>query len=456
MVITICQSLLCASLLFSPLDDGPAAEVRYNGTLTAARGLDDAPDKRFEVYCLIMNGQAESRRLAFLVTETGGGAWPWPERFGVIELDRSNKATGGEEIRLLHTHDGVPSPVTIRQPLFEFADKLEADAAWTAGKHAYEVLRTRKVKDRDCWVVEVTTNFGYAQTLFVEQQSHLIVAAEQRVFLGRGDRFTLTFELESAKPIDAAALARLEPTVKTLAKVKADLKRTQSQQTKPVLSDDQLKAAAGVIEQLTVEADKTPFERYVTAIRRDVASQQQRVDDVAGLAKKFVGMKSPKLTLQTLEGKTVEPEDHQGKIVVLHFWEYQAEPLEEPYGQVGYLDFLNNRNQKRKLDVPIYGVAVDERLADATKRSAALRSVRELKKFFNLGYTVTVDDGTLLGRFGDPRRLDAKLPLWVVIDADGKIAHYSTGFYDIKPDEGLKQLETVIVELIKKQRSGEE
>ena len=65
-----------------------------------------------------------------------------------------------------------------------------------------------------------------------------------------------------------------------------------------------------------------------------------------------------------------------------------------------------------------------------------------------------IDDGTLLGKFGDPRRLDEKLPLWVVIGTDGKIAHYSTGFFNIKPDQGLKQLEAVIVDLVKQQRAA--
>ena len=43
----------------------------------------------------------------------------------------------------------------------------------------------------------------------------------------------------------------------------------------------------------------------------------------------------------------------------------------------------------------------------------------------------------------------------VVIGPDGKIAHYSTGFYNIKPDKGLQQLEAVIVDLVKQQRTDE-
>ena len=64
------------------------------------------------------------------------------------------------------------------------------------------------------------------------------------------------------------------------------------------------------------------------------------------------------------------------------------------------------------------------------------------------------DDGTLLRKFGDPRRVGAELPLWVLVSADGKIAHYKVGFYDIKPDEGLKQLDAEVVKLIRQQRAS--
>ena len=87
--------------------------------------------------------------------------------------------------------------------------------------------------------------------------------------------------------------------------------------------------------------------------------------------------------------------------------------------------------------------------------ATALRSIRGLKEFMNLGYEITVDDGTLLGKLGDPRRLGAKLPLWVVLGPDGKIVHYHVGFYAIKPDEGLRQLDGIVVDLIKQQRSAD-
>jgi hypothetical protein len=70
----------------------------------------------------------------------------------------------------------------------------------------------------------------------------------------------------------------------------------------------------------------------------------------------------------------------------------------------------------------------------------------------NLSYPITADDGTLLRKFGDPRRVGAELPLWVVITPGGEVAHYKTGYYDIKPDEGLRQLQESVFDVIRRQR----
>ncbi len=170
------------------------------------------------------------------------------------------------------------------------------------------------------------------------------------------------------------------------------------------------------------------------------------------LAKKFVGQAAPTLNLTAMTGKRIAESETAGKTVVLHFWSYQGK-LTEPYGQVGYLDFLVNQNRKRRIDshVKVYGVAVDERLSKAAEASSTKRAIRQFREFFNLSYDVTLDDGSLLRDFGDPRQLDAKLPLWVVIGADGKIALYKVGFYNIKPEEGLKELETVVHQEVRKQ-----
>ncbi len=104
----------------------------------------------------------------------------------------------------------------------------------------------------------------------------------------------------------------------------------------------------------------------------------------------------------------------------------------------------------------VIGVATNPRLGDDETSAIALRSVKKLRDFMNLSYPIALDDGALLRKFGDPTRAGAKLPLWVVIDPDGKIVAYDVGFYAIKPDEGLRQLDEKLVELIRAQRDKKE
>jgi hypothetical protein len=187
----------------------------------------------------------------------------------------------------------------------------------------------------------------------------------------------------------------------------------------------------------------------VETIERDLAKQSRRLDGVAGLAQKFVGQPTSLTDLRLITGMNLKADDLFGHTTVLHFWDYNGDKLVEPYGQVGYLDFLHNR--RSKLGAKIVGVAVDSRVGQAGEGNAAVRSFRKLQEFMNLGYPIATDEGKLLTKFGDPRALGSVLPLWVVIGHDGVITHYHVGHYDIQPDEGLRQLDAAVVAALKKQ-----
>ena len=92
----------------------------------------------------------------------------------------------------------------------------------------------------------------------------------------------------------------------------------------------------------------------------------------------------------------------------------------------------------------VYGVTIDERLGDDETRRAALRSAGKLRSFMNLSYPLLWDEGTTLALFGDPRRLGAKLPLFVVIGRDGRVLHYHPGTYEVDRDEGLSELDALV------------
>jgi peroxiredoxin len=212
-----------------------------------------------------------------------------------------------------------------------------------------------------------------------------------------------------------------------------------------------LNLTADALPSLTKTATGTPFEKLVAAIGEDLKHQTQRDDDVDALAKRIVGKDAPEFSLQDLSGKTVDSKNLAGEIVVLHFWKYHDNPLTEPYGQVAYLDFLHNKRQK--LGVSVLGIAVDARNENPAEVNNAKRDFRKFRDFMNLSYPIALNAGTLLKSLGDPRTVEAPLPLWVVIDHKGKVVHYKSGYYEIHPDKGLEELDNVVIPLIRERRA---
>jgi len=225
-------------------------------------------------------------------------------------------------------------------------------------------------------------------------------------------------------------------------------------ESRPELSEAQIKLVADALPQLRKESADTSFSSLISAISKDLKAQLQRIDEVARLADKFVGKPAPNFSLRLTDKSEVSSESLKDKITVLHFWEYQGEPLVEPYGQVGYLEFLYSR--RRKLGVEVYGVAIDSRIAEQQSAPAAYKSIQKLRSFMNLTYPIAADDGKLLARFGEPTKYGAKLPLWVVIGPDGSVAHFHAGLYKINPDEGLRELDDLLVKLLREQKGKEE
>jgi peroxiredoxin len=441
-------ALFVIPILAAPFDDGAAVELRYTGALSkAGRAADGTAVKRFNLYALAIREPDGGRRIAYFLNERGAGGWPWPERYGSIAVDGQRKPAAGAGIRLLYDYEG--NPVALPLPIPVSAAALNAGAKWTEGKETWEVVGKQKVQERNCWQIQVSTNFGRKRTLWVEVDSPIVVALEERVFVGQGDEHALTMQLEASKGLDADQLARDTLPLPALLKLQSDLQRGENE-SRPELTEAQITIAGDALPQLVKDAADTPFSALVSAISKDIKGQIQRTDDVAKLAEKFVGKTAPKFSLKLTDKMDVSSDSLRDKVTVLHFWEYQGEPLVEPYGQVGYLDFLNGK--RRKLGVQVFGIAVDSRSAEEQTSPAALKSIQKLKNFMNLSYPIAIDDGKLLGRFGDPTKYGAKLPLWVVIGPDGKIAHFHAGFYKINPDEGLRELDDVLVKLIREQK----
>lgn len=428
--------------------DLPAGtELQYAGTLNQQTKNGPVEVKSFTFYTVTTTDGDGGAQQAWFLNERGGGGWGWPERFGLI----SSPPAKGIPIRLLYSHENQQYALPIRSPLFEFRDKLVPQSSWVDGRAEYVVTRKRKVQDRDCFQVEVSSNLGRLQTLAIDAASGILVSLDERVIIGRGDEFQLKMELQSQNQLAAAEIARSRQILDSLIAIQSGLNRTGEQKAVE-LTEAQLKSLQTEFPRIEKEAEGTGWFRFVASIGRDLQQQQKRLEGVAGFEKKLVGKPAPKWTLKLTDGKSISDSDLKDTVVVIHFWQYRGEPLTEPYGQVGYLDFLNSNIKRRKLNVRVIGVNVDERFANPDQSAAANRSMKGLMEFMKLAYDIAVDDGSTLAEFGDPRTLGAPLPLWIVIGHDGVVTHYHTGIYNIKPDEGLKQLDEAIIEAVRRQK----
>jgi AhpC/TSA family len=452
------------TLVAAALPPEPSAvELRYRGTFSkASRDAEPSgePVKRFELYCLSTSRADGGRDVAYVLDEQGSAGWPWAARVGTIATDARLHPTKNR-MRLLHEHSATPYVLVVPFPYFEFADRLAADARWEAPRAAelpnqndtapwkYRVSGRAKIAGRDCYRVDVSNNFGPQESLWIDSAQPLLIKAERRIIIGRGEVHLLAMHLDSVVPLTDESLARVRQPLDSLLKLQQQLKRADDDRSAE-LTDAQLKIVGEEIKSLEQQAENTPFERLVASIVRDVNSQSRRTGDVESLARRMVGKPAPAIRLKSLDGEAIPPAELSGKIVLLHFWSYQGEPFpQEPYGQIGFLDYLYHR--RKRLGVRVYGVAIDSRFADAALAPVAARSVRKLQNFMNLTYPVVTDDGTL-ERLGDPERVGAKLPLWVLIDGKGTVIQYKTGTYPIKAEEGLSQLDQAILEIIKKQK----
>ena len=444
------MSLICGLVLAGAvwLDSGPVTELRYSGTLTAVdRNGGRTPVKEFGVTCLTHLASPQQREVVHLVVEDGGGTVAWPERFGQQRLLLDSANWSGRRVQLLYVHDGRPNLLTTPLPFMAEFKRLAEDAEFVSGDDRYAVVRSITVNNRPCWQVEMSPQTRGARSLLtVDAQTGLIRSGSQRVTMGQGDQFELSWQLDAEEELDAATAERNLQAAARLLQLQQELAREDAAAA-PSLSDEQLEIAAARLEELAAATTGSRFEKLAAVISRDVQAQQQRAASVEELARKFVGAAAPAFRLTGLDEKPVSAAQWEGKTLVLHFWAYRDDPLEEPYGQVGYLDYLMTRHGD---DVVVIGVAADPRFRDPSAAGQARRSVRKLKSFMNLGYEIAVDaSGDALKAFGDPTQYDAELPLWVVIGPDGKVAHYRTGFYEVDRERGLADLDDAVTEATK-------
>lgn len=415
-----------------------AEELRYSGQLLEVRrGGGQAAVKKFDVTCWVDAEQGT----AFYLTREERPALPWIEQYGQSSTGDPLFSRTGVMIGYRHEERHYTVPVAL--PFFPEFNRLEPGAAWEHDGIAFEVADERTVDGHRCWRVRVRTGPARTHTLLIRQDRPLVMEASQTVFMGQGDRFQLTFQLTDSGDLEQDRAEKLGKATAALLELKSELERDEHDRFAP-LSSEQVNKATGHAAALAAAAEETPLADFVKGAAEDLRTRVDRMSRVDGLAKEMVGQPAPKFTLTDLSGKPVDTDDYSGKLTILHFWEYRDEPLEQPYGQVGYLEFLNARWSEK--NVAVYGIAIDSRLTSSETRAEGIRSIRRLQQFMRLGYDITYDSGAVLNAFGNPTRLGEELPLWVVISPQGRVVHYKTGYYEVDNQVGLKELDGIVQE----------
>jgi hypothetical protein len=437
--------ILTVSLFAAPgLEIG--TQLTYSGSLAGVKDDGNPAVKKFTLTLVKLAGEGDGDTLLWTLDETGRGGWLWLDRFGRWTVAAQRRDDGTHGPALLYERAAGLSVVPLSPPLFAAAKPLEKGAAWSEERLEHRVSGEATKTGHACWEIDVRSPYGHKRTLWVAKDSPLVVALRETVFLGQGEEHKLELELTESKQLAAADMGKLTGALDAWVELRKSL-AWQPRSRREELNAQQLATLKAELPRIAESSAVGPLAAIADAAQRDATGQRNRAGAVSALRDRVVGQSLADLKLTDLAGKPLTAEDLKGQVVVLHFWSYRDAPLEEPYGQVGYLDFLLRR--RGESGVTVIGVATPEPVEEELERRAVAASARKLKAFMNLSYPICLDDGGLLARLGDPRVAGGKLPLFVVIGKDGKVAEYHAGLYEVKANEGLAELDALVQKLLK-------
>ncbi|MEZ6124123.1 MAG: TlpA disulfide reductase family protein [Planctomycetaceae bacterium] len=428
--------LLSFLLLLTPAVQSfgaPAREIRYTGTLSqAGRADEDLTLRRFEVLVLT---SADGTGFFSLLEEDDQNGCPWPESYGNLS------GAGSIMPHLMYVYDGLVYNLHLPPLILQMPSPTEEGVTWNADGWTFEAIEKSGNAAQATWSIEGSERRGRKQSLVVDAATGTLRSANQDVFMGQGERFKLTLKQSSSTAIDESAAEQLQKVQDALISLQARMqRRSDSQQLE--LSARQIHDASEALPGLTGLSRDTLLQEAVLRIHRDVTRQERRVAETMKRRDQLHNTAAPAFNLQLMDGGQLKSSELKGKTVILHFWSYTDKPLSEPYGQVGYLEFLSSR--RKQANVSVVGIATNPALLKEDQSRTAIRGARKLAEFMNLTYPIGYDDGSLLKTLGDPRENGGELPLWVVISPEGNVIHYHSGYYEIDRRQGLKELDDII------------
>jgi len=427
----------------------PRSQLHYQGTVTRVeRDRRPAPaDKSFDLTWLVTRSDDEGAAYVWLVEERGSGAFSWSDRCGRWSQNADGATVGPTGPALLFDYGTGKHVVPLLAPRFVLPEDAETGAKWEQDGFEHELLRSTVVDERRVLEMQVSNQFGLQRKLWIEPNSGIVVRYEARVFMNQGTEYDLAVRLVDESALEAAAAKQLTDGVTALQKLRGKLKRPLRATTDD-LTPPQLKTLQAELPAVMETASASGATAKIAAeVERDLNRQSERTSALDRLIAAQMGRAVEPFEATGAGNVKFTSEQLADRVTVLHFWDYRDTPLTEPYGQVGYLEFLYGRRKEQGLQV--VGIAVDGRFQQPAAAAAAASGVRRLKNFMNLTYPIVYDGGGLLKQFGDPRTAGAELPLFVVVGRDGKVAHYKVGHYALDREAGLKQLDEFVAKMLK-------
>jgi peroxiredoxin len=436
------MSMLALSLTLLSAFSAPAWQAgslaTWEGEMVADRPDDNVGAKTMALTVLVASSDADSTTYLWTLSDKGRGGFPWTRRFDQWRVSRDGRTLRGAGPAVLFDHGEGMGEAAISLLFAQPAGELQEGAAWTQGRMEFSVAEAATLDDRETWRIEVRGPTGQKGELWLDREHGLPVAVRERLTVGQGKPYTVRLKLKNLETASPERQVKMAAAFEAWISLRDQLK-LEPDAREAAWTQEQLAALTETLPPAVAAAAETPLAEVAAAAEEDLRLQTGRSGRVAALRTRLLDRPAPNLELQGMRGETVASADLRGAVTVLHFWEYRDTPLEEPYGQVGYLDFLYRKRKDAGLKV--YGVAVDDRLSNPATRGQAVSSARKLHSFMNLSYPMLLDDGTMLKRLGDPRAAGGKLPLFVMIGADGKVLHYHAGFHEVDRDLGLKDLD---------------
>ena len=421
-------------------------QLQFKGRFVAEKGDPAITEKNFTLSCLVDETDGEGAVVYWTLGEEGRGKWSWLDQFGKLDVTTNWQANSNQLPTLYYERPSGTSIVPIMLPLFAADQPLVKNATWVQDRLDFTVTGDTRVAGQPGWSIDIRNAYGHQRTLVIDKESPVVLAATTKVFIGQGEEHELSLELVERRRVSETQLVSARKGFQAMLGLRGQLghePRTRDFQWSPT-------RLATLRKELPAALDKVANEPLLTiaqAARQDAKRQQSRSGAINAVRKQMVGKSAPHPPLTDIAGKEFDWEQIKGKVALLHFWDYRDSPLEEPYGQVAYIDFLHRHRQAQ--NVVVFGIAVNELLEDPATHRRGAQSAKKLRTFMNLSYPVLLDTGSAIKAFGDPRITGAKLPVTVVIDVAGNVVHYHVGHYKFDRDRGLAELDDAVKEAAK-------